>query len=182
MKLTSKIVSAATGSTAARAAQWVGALQEACDSYEISTPARAAAFLAQVGHESARLIYTLEIWGPTAAQKAYEPPSAKAKELGNTEPGDGRRFCGRGLIQLTGRANYASVAGTLCLDLLNHPELLEKPEHAARSAALFWSSRGLNELADAGDFETITRRINGGTNGEADRLALYSAAKRALEV
>lgn len=178
MKITPEIVKAATGSTIARAALWSDALQAACDRYGIGTPTRAAAFLAQIGHESGHLIYVREIWGPTPAQKRYEG----RKDLGNTVPGDGKRFMGRGLIQITGRANYARAATALGLDLLNHPELLEEPANAALSAAWFWSTHGLNELADAGEFEAITRRINGGLNGEADRVALYDAAKHALGV
>ncbi|RMO19230.1 Chitinase [Pseudomonas amygdali pv. morsprunorum] len=88
-------------------------------------------------------------------------------------------YRGRGLIQVTGRANYEECGEALGLDLINHPELLELPQHAAMSAAWFWHRAGLNTLADKGDFLTITKRINGGTNGLADRQALY---ERALEV
>lgn len=111
-----------------------------------------AAFLTTVGVESARLVFTKEIWGPTLAQTAYEPPSKKASELGNTQPGDGLRFCGRGLIQITGRRNYTLAAVGFDLDLLNHPELLEQPANAAMSAAWYWFNRKLNTLADMGDF------------------------------
>lgn len=182
MKLTPAIIAAGTGAPLSRATAWADALQSACDEYEINTPLRVAAFLAETGHESGHLVFTREIWGPTAAQKLYEPPSREARELGNTEPGDGRRFCGRGLIQVTGRANYVRVGAALKLDLINHPVLLEAPSNAARSAGWFWSAHGLNELADAGEFQTITRRINGGLNGEAERVALYNAAKHALGV
>ena len=99
--------------------------------------------------------------------------------MGNPVVGDGSKYRGRGLIQITGRANYKACGEALGLDLINHPELLEKPQHACMSAAWFWSSRGLNTLADADKFDTITRRINGGQNGAADRQALYA---RALEV
>ena len=116
-----------------------------------------------------------EIWGPTKAQAKYEGRA----DLGNSVKGDGSKYRGRGLIQITGRANYAECGEALGLDLLTHPELLEKPQHACMSAAWFWSSRGLNTLADAGKFDTITLRINGGQNGAADRRALYA---RALEV
>lgn len=163
-------------------AAFIGPLNQAMQEYGISTPARQAAFLAQVGHESMQLKATRELWGPTPAQKSYEPPSAKAKELGNTQPGDGFLFRGRGLIQITGRANYASTGQKLGLPLGEHPELLEGPVAASLSAALFWQSRGLNELADKGDFVTITRRINGGVNGLADRQALWAKAKTILGV
>ena len=94
--------------------------------------------------------------------------------------GDGFKYRGRGLIQITGRANYAACGEALGLDLVNEPELLEQPQHAAMSAAWFWSSRGLNTLADQGDLLKITKRINGGTNGLADRQALYGKALKVL--
>jgi putative chitinase len=182
MNLTPAIVAVGTGASPVTSAKWLGVLQSTCDQYVINTPERIAAFLAQIGHESMHLIYTRELWGPTAAQRAYEPPSAKSKELGNTQPGDGKRFCGRGLIQITGRGMYMRAGAALKLDLLAHPELLEAPSNAAQSAGWFWSIHGLNALADAGEFETITRKINGGLNGEADRLALYDSAKKALGI
>ena len=86
----------------------------------------------------------------------------------------------RGLIQITGRANYRDCGEALSLDLINHPELLEKPQHACQSAAWFWSTRGLNTLADQNKFDTITRRINGGQNGAADRQALHDRALQIL--
>ena len=143
--------------------------------YQIVGPKRIAAFIAQIGHESGQLMYVKEIWGPTKAQARYEGRA----DLGNNQPGDGSKYRGRGLIQITGRANYMMCSEALALDLIKQPELLEKPQHACMSAAWFWASRGLNTLADAGQFDKITQRINGGQNGAADRQALYS---RALEV
>ena len=143
---------------------------------QISTPARAAAFLAQIGHESAQLRYLCEIWGPTPAQLRYEGRA----DLGNTQPGDGKRFMGRGLIQITGRANYAACGAALGLDLVAHPELLALPQNAAASAAWFWLQHNLNRFADRGDFVGLTRCINGGTNGIADRRAIWERAKAAL--
>ena len=140
----------------------------------VGTP-RAAAFIAQVGHESGQFRWLKELWGPTAQQAGYEGRA----DLGNTVPGDGSKYRGRGLIQITGRANYAACGEALGLDLLSKPELLEQPQHAAMSAAWFWSTKGLNTLADQGDLVKITRRINGGLNGLADRQALYD---KALEV
>lgn len=99
---------------------------------------------------------------------------------GPAASGDGYSFRGRGLIQLTGRANYAAAGADLGLDLVAQPELLEQPEHAAMAAAWFWASRGLNDLADRGDFEGITRRINGGLTGLAERRALWERAKAVL--
>jgi putative chitinase len=182
MNLTPQIIAAGCGAAPARAALFAPFIQAACDHYDIADPLDLAAFLAQIGHESGRLQFTRELWGPTIAQRAYEPPSAKAAELGNTHAGDGRLFCGRGLIQITGRANYAIAAVALDLDLLNHPELLEQPEHAAMSAAWFWWNKKLTPLALAGDFIEVTRRINGGTNGLTDRQALYGAAKKVLGI
>ncbi|MGN6085773.1 glycoside hydrolase family 19 protein [Trinickia sp.] len=182
MNLTPHIIAAGCGAAPARATLFVPFIQTACDHYGIAEPLDVAAFLAQIGHESEHLIFTKELWGPTVAQRAYEPPSEKAKELGNTQPGDGRLFCGRGLIQLSGRANYAIAAVALDLDLLNHPDLLEQPEHAAMSAAWFWWNKKLTPLALAGDFTEVTKGVNGGTNGLADRQVLYDAAKAALGI
>ena len=144
--------------------------------YQIVGPKRIAAFIAQIGHESGQLRYVKEIWGPTKAQARYEGRS----DLGNNQPGDGSRFRGRGLIQITGRDNYMACGGGLGLDLIKQPELLEKPHHACMSAAWFWASRGLNTMADAGQFDKITQRINGGQNGAADRQALYARALKVL--
>lgn len=151
-------------------------LNTAMNRYQIVGAKRVAAFIAQIGHESGQLKYVKEIWGPTKAQARYEGRA----DLGNTQPGDGAKFRGRGLIQITGRANYMVCGEALALDLITHPELLEKPQHACMSAAWFWASRGLNTLADAGQFDTISRRINGGQNGAADRQVLYARALKVL--
>ncbi len=155
---------------------FVPALNTAMSHHGIVGTPRAAAFIAQVGHESGQLRFVREIWGPTAQQAGYEGRA----DLGNTVPGDGSKYRGRGLIQITGRANYAACGEALGLDLLSKPELLEQPQHAAMSAAWFWSTRGLNTLADQGEFMKITRRINGGVNGLADRQALYDKALKVL--
>jgi putative chitinase len=98
--------------------------------------------------------------------------------LGNTEPGDGHRFIGRGLKQLTGRDNYRRCGAALWLDLTGSPELLLQPQHAAMSAGWFWSVNGLNDIADLGDVLLMTRRINGGVNGLAQREALWQEGLR----
>lgn len=147
---------------------------------EISTPLRAAAFLAQIAYESAELRFMQELWGPTAQQKKYEPPSDVATILGNTQPGDGFRYRGRGPIQITGRANYKKYGDLLGVDLIGNPDLAAKPEYAFQTAGLFWKMNGLNELADVQDFITITKRINGGLNGLAERERYYEVAKKAL--
>lgn len=147
-------------------------LVKAMDEFEINTPERVAAFLAQVAHESGSLRYVQEI----ASGEAYEG----RKDLGNLYPGDGFRFKGRGLLQVTGRRNILDCGLALGLDLVSNPELLEIPELACRSAAWFWSVKGCNELADRGDFLRVTKVINGGTNGYKDRLAYYERAQRVL--
>ena len=152
---------------------FVDPLNKAMADFDISeNPARETAFLAQVAHESGGFRYVTEI----ASGEAYEG----RKDLGNTEPGDGRRFKGRGLIQLSGRENYRRCGEALDLDLIAQPELLEQPEYAAASAGWFWAAHGLNELADKDDFLLITKRINGGTNGYQDRLKFYERAKKVL--
>lgn len=170
---------------AARWAPWVG---KAMALSECTTPQRCAAWLAQVGHESGCLRHTRELWGPTVQQLRYEPGTTLARRLGNTQPGDGTRYKGRGLIQITGRANYRHcaermaglVAGAQVPDFEDQPDLLERPDWAALSAALYWRTRRLNRWADSGDFAELTRRINGGHNGLAHRQHLYVAALAAL--
>ncbi|OYO28155.1 chitinase [Janthinobacterium sp. PC23-8] len=155
-----------------RAALYLAPLTAAMQEFGIDTPVRQASFLAQVGHESAQLRYVREL----ASGAAYEGRG----DLGNVVAGDGVRFKGRGLLQVTGRANYAACGVALGLNLLAAPQLLEQPVAACRSAAWFWQSRGLNLLADLGDQEKVTRRINGGRNGLAERLALFQVARKVL--
>ena len=182
--ITTDTLRAALGCSTMRAAAWAPHLQRACEIFAINTPARLAAFLAQIGHESGRLVYSKELWGPTPAQVRYEGRA----DLGNTQQGDGKRFMGRGLIQTTGRANYCATRDGLrkfvpdVPDFEADPAALEQAEWAALSAAWYWHSRGLNALADVGDYKRITVRVNGGTNGMTDRLALWEKAKDALGV
>jgi putative chitinase len=157
-----------------RAVVFLDPLNAAMSEFGIDTAIRQAAFLAQVGHESGQLLYVKEL----ASGAAYEGRA----DLGNTQPGDGVRYKGRGLIQITGRANYTTCGFALELGLVEQPELLEESDNAARSAGWFWYNNQLNELADNDDFLSITRRINGGTNGLADRQVLYARAKKALGV
>jgi len=126
-----------------------------------------------------------EIWGPTDAQRRYEPASKLATTLGNSEAGDGKRFKGRGPIQITGRANYRRFGDLLGIDLVADPARAALPELAFRIAGLFWSKKGLNELADLAThdaFREITRRINGGFNGLEDRQKFYAVARTVLGV
>ncbi|WP_369811543.1 glycoside hydrolase family 19 protein [Janthinobacterium sp. SUN137] len=155
-----------------RAAAFLAPLNAAMLEFGITTPARQASFLSQVGHESGQLRYVREL----ASGQAYEGRT----DLGNTQRGDGVRFRGRGLLQVTGRANYAACGKALGLDLLAQPELLEQAVNACRSAGWFWQTKGLNALADAGDQVKVTRRINGGTNGLAERQAFFAVAQRVL--
>ena len=158
----------------ARIPSFVAPLNAAMYEFHINSPLRQAAFIAQIAHESGELRYVEEI----ASGIAYE----HRKDLGNTQPGDGMRYKGRGLIQITGRNNYAECGKALGCDLITNPELLETTDLACRSAAWFWASHGLNDLADKGDFERITKRINGGLNGYQERLAYHARAKMALGV
>jgi putative chitinase len=173
---------------------FVESLNAALSEFMIDSFVRQTAFLAQVATESAGFRYVREL----ADGFAYEPPSNLAAHLGNTQPGDGPRFKGRGLLQITGRKNYGLCASALGLELLEQPELLEEPLNACRSAGWFWTEGAglnlsrlarahglgeglnLNDLADAGDFEGITLAINGGLNGLKDRQAHLKFAQTAL--
>ncbi|MEN7527830.1 glycoside hydrolase family 19 protein [Cupriavidus sp. DL-D2] len=165
--------------TQAKAEVFAPALADACARFEIDTPGRLAAFLAQVSHESGELRYMVEL----ASGQAYDT-GKKAVALGNTPEadGDGQLYKGRGPIQLTGLHNYVAALMYLDLDLVNHPELLAEPPAGCAASALFWWSNKLNSYADKDDFVGLTRRINGGTNGLADRQQFWDRAKRALGV
>jgi putative chitinase len=163
-------------------ARYLPCINAALQEFEINTPARVACFLAQISHESGGLKYFAEIWGPTPQQLRYEPPSTLATKLGNTQPGDGHKYMGRGVLQLTGRENFRRVGHALGVDLEANPDLAATPELAFRTAGYFWKSHGLNELADQGDFLTITHRINGGENGLEERRQYWALAKAALRI
>ena len=165
-----------------QAGVFISVINSAMSGYNINTPKRSAAFLAQIGHESGQLHYVRELGSDQYLSK-YDTGTLAAR-LGNTpEPdGDGQKYRGRGLIQITGRDNYRQCSLGLFGDdrLLFLPELLEKPQWAAESAAWFWQQNGLNELADRDQFNSITRRINGGLNGLQDRLQLWARARAVL--
>jgi len=165
-----------------QAGVFISALNTAMARSNINTPKRIAAFLAQVGHESGQLHYVRELGGDQYLSK-YDTGTLAAR-LGNTPmpDGDGQRYRGRGLIQITGQHNYQQCSLGLFGDerLLQLPELLEQPQWAAESAAWFWGQNGLNELADRDQFNSITRRINGGLNGLQDRLQLWVRARAVL--
>lgn len=167
-----------TGARIDRARIFEPFITAAMQEFDIETPAQQAAFLAQIGHESGGLRWTVELWGPTPGQVGYEG----RVDLGNVQVGDGFKYRGRGLIQTTGRDNYKRTGFALGSDLETYPDLLSEPGMASRSAACFWQAHGLNEYADSGDFERITRKINGGLNGLPNRLRLWGLAKTALGV
>ena len=179
---------------------FVPVLNTAMSRYQIIGAKRIAAFITQVGHESSQLTRLVENFNYSAGTLRKTWPSrfeanlasaiagkpeqianiAYGNRMGNTAPGDGWKYRGRGLIQITGKTNYRACGEALGLDLTAQPELLEKPQHACISAAWFWATNGLNTLADAGKFDAITQRINGGQNGAADRQALYARAMKVL--
>lgn len=192
-----------------RAAQWLFPLHEAMSGYGIlETPSRAGMFLAQVLHESqelSRLVENLNYSAkgllktfprhfPTQQEAdayAGKPEAIANRVYGNRmgngaeATGDGWRFRGRGLGHLTGRDNYRACSRGIFMKeaiLLEHPELLEQPDLAARSFAWFWGTKGLNGVADAGDFERVSRIINGGTHGLTERMRYWNLAKAALGV
>jgi putative chitinase len=184
-----------------------GPMNEAMKLAEINTDERIADWLAQVGHESGKLVYRREIWGPTASQKRYDrdftqpwprsPAAAKAAQytrnrlaytLGNSEAGYGKRYMGRGWIQTTGLTNYImttqrirEIFGNVAPDFVANPEKLAEVQWAAFSAAVFWKAKGLNRYSDSGQFETQTRRVNGGLNGYADRQMLRARGRMLIQ-
>jgi len=181
--------------------KWLAPLEETFAKYDISTPERQAAFIGQCAHESGNfkilqenLNYSAEglmkTWPsrfPTkeiADQYARQPAKIAGKvyngRMGNTSEEEAAKYLGRGLIQLTGKENYANCGSGIGVDLLADPTLLLDPRYAALSAGWFWNKKGLNALADAGDAVTITKRINGGALGLDDRLAKTDKALRVL--
>jgi len=177
--------------------KWLAPLEETFAKYDISTPVRQAFFIGQCAHESGNfktlqenLNYSAEglmkTWPsrfPTkeiADQYARNPAKIAGKvyngRMGNTSEEEAAKFLGRGLIQLTGKENYERCGTSINVDLVNNPDLLLDPKYAALSAGWFWHRKGLNELADANDLETMTKRINGGLKGFDDRKAKIAKA------
>jgi len=182
-------------------AKWLQPLEDTFAKYDINTPECQAAFIGQCAHESGNfkvlqenLNYSAEglmkTWPsrfPTreiADQYARQPAKIAGKvyngRLGNTTEEEAAKYLGRGLIQLTGKENYANCGLGLGVDLLSDPDLLSTPEYAALSAGWFWDKKGLNSLADSEDIETMTKRINGGLIGLDDRKAKIAKAKQIL--
>lgn len=179
------------------ATSWVSWLQGTCKAYQINTPMRIAMFLAQIAHESAGLTRLVEnlnysaeglmrTWPkrfPTmdvAQQYAREPEKIAnrvyADRMGNGDEssGDGWKYRGRGLIQITGKSNYREFADAIGEDYVADPDLLRQPVNAALSAGWFWAERGLNRVADTGSVEAVTKIINGGSHGLADRQQRFA--------
>lgn len=185
---------------------WIDPLNAVLAAYDINTPKRIAAFLSQTAHESNDFKSLTENLNYSAASLLATWPSrfpsletalpyqrnpeaiankVYANRLGNTEPGDGWRYRGRSLIQLTGKANYEAAARGIGLPpntLTSNPDLLTTPEYALKSAAWFWKSRGCNELADAENIKAITQVINGGLNGLSDRQNRYTKCIQTLKL
>lgn len=213
MNLTPQIIAAGTGAPLARAEQWLAPMQTACDRFQINTPLRIAAFVAQCGHESMGLARTAESFDysiaalpaifrritPTLAATLGRQPGEKIVPLdrqarianiayagqygnGDSQGGDGFAFRGSGLLQLTFRANFEAAGIDLSLDLAGEPDRVRiDPALGALTAAWFWSTKGLNVLADAGNIQGITKRINPAMFGASHRAALYAAAKKAMD-
>ena len=168
-----------TGMPRDKATVWAQKLGAACKTAHIDTAQRLAHFLAQATHESGSFYYLEEIWGPSPAQIRYEG----RLDLGNTQAGDGKRYMGRGVFMLTGRANYRDTGQRIGYPLEAHPELASQIGVGSLIACDYWTTHGLNTLADRGGLLTvriITRVINGGLNGLPDRERRYLLAARAL--
>lgn len=144
------------------------------EKYQVNTTLRMAHFLAQIALESGELVYKREI----ASGMKYE----NRKDLGNVEKGDGPRYKGRGFIQITGRNNYNLISKDFGVDFVTHPEKLEEDEWAVASAFWYWNRSSLNTYADRDDVVTVTKRINGGTNGLEDRKAYLAKAKKVFKI
>jgi len=172
--------------------KWFEPLQETFEKYQINTPKRQACFIGQCMHESGGFKFLRENLNYSAkalmatwpsrfpdadiAEKYARQPEMIANKvyggrMGNTEDGDGAKFIGRGLIQLTGKDNYMAFGEAIGEDLVANPQLVEQPRYAALSAGWFFNKRNLNALADVMDIETMSKRINGGNIGMADRIA-----------
>lgn len=182
-------------------AKWLQPLTDTFAKYNINTTQRQASFIGQCQHESGNfhileenLNYSapalMKAWPSrfpninVAIEYANKPEKIANKvyegRMGNNEEGDGWAYHGRGLIQLTGRDNYTACGNSLGYALITNPELLVQPKYAALSAGWFWNKKGLNDLADAEDYETMTKRINGGTLGLSDRIAKIEKVKQVL--
>jgi putative chitinase len=177
------LIAGISGATAQRnAGQMIAALQADRGRNGLDQPHRIAHFISQLSHESGGWRWDEEVWGPTTAQSRYEGRA----DLGNTQPGDGKRFSGRTGIQVTGRYNYRQFTAWVRQFFPNAPNFEQDPDAIlldpweGLAPIWYWSTRNLNRYADTNEIETITRRINGGLNGYDDRLRLYTRAALVL--
>lgn len=209
--ITSEQLQRLAGITPKLAQRWYPSIHETLQLFAINTPRRMAAFIAHLGHESADFTCVIEsfnysiaglaVFGDRLSVAQRETLGRQLGEnvlpverqraianlvygsrLGNKAPGDGWKYRGRGLIQITGLDNYLRCSRALGIDLITSPELLESEQYAAQSAGWFWTVNLCNELADISDMVGMTRRINGGKNGLEDRLARYKVACSVLGV
>ena len=181
--------------------KWLEPLDATFQKYNIATPKREAAFIGQCSVESANftrlqenLNYSaqrlMQVWPSRFPNISMAQPYANNPEklanfvyagrMGNLQDGDGWKFHGRGLIQLTGRENYANCGSSIGVDIIDNPDLLLTPKYATLSAGWFWNKHGLNLLADAQEYGTMTRRINGGTTALDERIAKITKALQVL--
>lgn len=183
----------------AKAGEWIDAINETFEKFDISTPERQACFLGQCAHESGGFTALSEnlnysaaslcrVWPKrfptmTDGQNCERNPQKIANKVyasrmgnGDEESGEGYAYRGRGLIQLTGKSNYQACGEALGVDLVENPDLVATPQYAALSAGWFWNKNKLNAYADKGDMEGLTKKINGGTHGIEDRVARTQAA------
>lgn len=183
----------------AKAGEWIDAINETFEKFDISTPERQACFLGQCAHESGGFTALSEnlnysaaslcrVWPKrfptmTDGQNCERNPQKIANKVyasrmgnGDEESGEGYAYRGRGLIQLTGKSNYQACGDALGVDLVENPDLVATPQYAALSAGWFWNKNKLNNYADKGDMEGLTKKINGGTHGIEDRVARTQAA------
>lgn len=198
---------AAAGISDALTAKWYDPTEQAMFQFAVVSPVRAACFIATVGHESGgftRLVENLnysaegllktfgKYYTPALAEQHARKPELIANRvyggrMGNDQPGDGYKYRGRGLIQLTGKDNYRQIGQHLGVDLLGNPAFLELPEYAARASAAWWAINGCNEYADSGGLLTVSKKVNIGNaysdktpNGWADRKQRYERAIKVL--
>jgi len=163
---------AAIGVQPARISTYLLPLNDAMREYGITTGERPAMFVAQIAHESGLFRYVAELWGPTPQQRRYDDGGALSISLGNPS-GEGEKWKGHGLIQITGYTNHLIEAQTFKIPISDIAAWLQTPEGACRSAAHYWAAHGCNEAADQFDFVGVTKRINGGLNGLTERTQLY---------
>lgn len=175
--LTAKELYAIYGKNKSLCEQFAPTINDAMIAYKITSHNRMCAFVATIGVESGRLKYTTEL-GNDAYFAKYEPTTNIGKQLGNKEKGDGAKYKGRGLIQITGRYNYEQVSKAIGVDFISRPELLAELPHSVFASAWWWQKNGLNSIADTEDLKAVRKKVNGGLNGYSEFVAIYKTAKK----